>query len=206
MTTPDATSTPTQSVAESVPTVTPPKKEVSPELLARLAKAREAKAEKRRIVQENKAKADAFLKQQASKAKSQPVLEKSYDADSDSDDVSEDSSVSSSDSSDSEIEVPNKRGKARKVRKPKTKQDLSLILKAEVEKAREKYKARYKSRYESKQAHDSPPKVTRQPVHNATASGSEEVKRQVKNVAKHDLSQALNRELVQTAMKNLFGV
>lgn len=205
----------------------PKKKEVSPELLARLAKAREIAAQKRAAKKEQLQAANAFL-QDAKSAKSantanavNAVATSTRDApgardllksskssvepsNSESSSSSDDgSSTDSSDTSDSEAGTPiNKRGrkKKKKVRN----------LKLELEKAREKYKARYKNRYELLslvQANAAAPEAVGTVHHNPvqTANNKETVKQGVKQIAKADVRQALHNEMMKATMKNLFG-
>lgn len=185
------------------------KKEVSPELLARLAKAREAAAAKRKLVREEKEKAKEFLKaQKKAPPQPQPEITKIERVDSD-DSVSDASSTSSSDTSDSDAPVVNKRGNKKKLihKKPRDKEEFKLLLKAEVDKAREKYRARYKARYGATQEEATPVPQEPEPQGPPKVPNPEStIKRQVKNVAKHDLQLALNRELVRGAMQNLFGL
>lgn len=201
----------------------PKKKEVSPELLARLAKAREIAAQKRAAKKEQLQAANAFL-QDAKSAKSantanavNAAATSTRDApgerdlkssklsvepsNSESSSSSDDgSSTDSSDTSDSEAGTPiNKRGrkKKKKVRN----------LKLELEKAREKYKARYKNRYELLSLVQANAGREAAVHHNPiqTANNKETVKQGVKQIAKADVRQALHNEMMKATMKNLFG-
>jgi hypothetical protein len=177
------------------------KKQVSPELLERLAKAREVAAQKRKEAKEAK------VVKAANEAKGAGKQEKAKQAPPEPDSESEtesESSVSSSDTSDSDVSLPNKRGKkpvAKRINKQEYKEKLDL----EIAKAREKYKNRYKSRYEHRAVLHSPSVAEPEPSVANSVTANSVIKRHVKNVAKHDLQQALNKELVKTAMANLFG-
>lgn len=184
------------------------KKAVSPELLERLAKAREVAAEKRRALKEKREMAQAYLQQPKDagpsdgppKDKRKPAKAPEPDSGTESD-----SSVSSSDTSDSEADEVNKRGgRKKKIRDRKQ-------LQHELEKAKEKYRTRYQMRYQILRAAREPaasdsegPAVPRAPVQSAN-NNREIIKEAGKRAVKQDVQRALHSEMMKATMKNIFG-
>lgn len=203
-TTQDATTTEEKKVTLKAP---------SPELLERLAKAREAAAEKRKKISEQKKLAQGYIE-----GEKQPVPEVAQPAQpeqpapprtkkkqvlesSDSDSEYTNSSTDSSDTSDSEVDSrKNRRSKKKKIKS-------RAKLKLELEKAKEKYKNRYKTRYELLAARGtsppSPPQQQRAPVQ--SVSNAQLVKDNSEKLLRKDVQQAVHREMIASTLKNLFG-
>lgn len=214
-TTQDATTTEEKKVTLKAP---------SPELLERLAKAREAAAEKRKKISEQKKLAQGYIEGEKPKlaqpAQNEPELaqpaqpaqpeqpapprtkkKKQVLESSDSDSESYNSSTDSSDTSDSEVDSrKNRRSKKKKIKS-------RAKLKLELEKAKEKYKNRYKTRYELLATRGtsppSPPQQQRAPVQ--SVSNAQLVKDNSEKLLRKDVQQAVHREMIASTLKNLFG-
>lgn len=160
-----------------------PKKQVSQELLDRLARAREAAAKKRedrkaqkQLAVETKQKLKDPQPQQP-----KPVPEPRPEPDS--------SSTDSSDTSDSEDEEPQKRSKPQ--------QGPSI----EIEKIKAKYRERYKRRYKTyARERTSLPPAAQQPPEVAM-----DVHQASRVLAKNRIQTALTKELLSNTMRGLFG-
>ncbi len=211
-----------------------PKKEVDPLILERLAKGRAIDAERRKELAAKKQMAKDVIAGEVSKIngaeqveqavqfekseepeeidvpsspeqlpvsipapkskKSQKVMESS----------DSDSSTDSSDTSDSDVPVQRKRSK---------KKITSDKLKLSLEKAKEKYRARYKSRYEMLAAVATKSKKEPEPVdeihHDPIQSSKPQapnMKRVARQMARNTITSALNKELLESTVKNLLGL
>lgn len=169
--------------AVAITTNTAPKKEVSQELLDRLAKAREKAAEKRA---EQRARKE--LAQQAKSGNvpsAAPVVPAPP--------VLAESSTDSSDTSDSEDEAPMKRRQELPAQIP----DMQLA------KLREKYKERYRRRYEYLSAVRNPPV----PEHRTVAPPQSLDLKQASRMLAHDtIDRALSKELLTNTMRSMYGI
>lgn len=201
-----------------------PKKQVSQEVLDRLKKGRELANQRRKELAEKKRMAkeivaggtDSLAEEPIAPAaevhvapspppempREQPKKASKIEA------IESDSSTDSSDSSDSEIDEPRKRSMGKPAMK------LSDKFKLELEKAKAKYRARYERRYEilakSREIHV--PKVEPAPQHETSqrettreTSSANNMRRAVADTARVYIADQVNKELIQTALKNMFG-
>lgn len=166
---------------EAATTQVAPKKQVSQELLDRLARAREVAAKKR---EERKAQKQLAVETKQ-KLKQQPKPDPEPRPD------PETSSVDSSDTSDSEDEEP------QKLSKPQQGPTI------EIEKMKAKYRERYKRRYKTYAQEKRSPPAQQPPEQQLMAMDVHQASRVL---AKNRIQTALTKELLSSTMRGLFGV
>ena len=191
------------------------KREVDPALLERLAKGRAIAAERRKELAAKKLQVkdpeitkvtEPVEPEEAPKEepKAEPETPKPSKSKKKIVVSDSDSSTDSSDTSDSDAPVPMKRAKSKRSK---------VDLREKLEIAKEKYKARYKMRYEilaaAQKQKIAEPVAAPVTHHDSVPSGKPQapsMQKVARQMARNSISSALNKELLESTIKNLMGL